>query len=430
MRPALAQIRLLPCWRARLLYACTAAAWILLSAAGAWSAELTLRQAVARALKFVPTVDTAMAQRELSAALVDAARAPLLPNLGYDTEYYQAPGYSKTITNGGQSDTMLVLNYTVYDGGLRMAQLHAARFAQQAATLGLDAARAQVVFDTSVAYYNLLQARHIEAETQASLGRIGQYVRIITVLRGEGRAISSDVLKLQSARDTANLALLQARAARERASAMLGSMIGEFDNIDLPIADVTTPPALPTGDIANNPAVLAAQRNIAGAAQAVKAAQAEAYPTFSMQLTSGFLGINPPDTVKENLGASYEGLITVPVFTGGLIRSHIEQARASEHVARSQERQVEFSLRQRFADAALRYRQANEQLQSLAQAIPTANATFAMYWTRFLGGGTATLLEVLDAYNLAEQMRISRIQQLYAMQAASAECKFLVGSGQ
>jgi hypothetical protein len=49
-------------------------------------------------------------------------------------------------------------------------------------------------------------------------------------------------------------------------------------------------------------------------------------------------------------------------------------------------------------------------------------------WTRFLGGGTATLLEVLDSYEHAEELRISRVQQDFAAREAAAEGALLYGA--
>lgn len=401
-------------------------AGLLMGASPARAQSLTLREVIERALKFTPTMESATAQQDLGAAGADVARAPLLPNLEYDTEYYQAPGYSQVITNSGQSDTMLVLTYTAFDGGQRLARYRAARYASQAAAMGVQAARAQVVFDASLAYYNLLQTSQTEAELQASLGRLNQYVAIVTALQRNGRAIVSDVLKIENARNAAEISLAGARAARQRASVVLGALMGDFDQTELGIADITAAPPPPGGDIERNPLLMAAQRRFNAANQEVVAARAEAYPTFSLALTSGFLGINPPHTVAHNLGASYDGLVTVPIFEGGLIRAHVNQAKARRMAAQAEQRQIELNLKRRLTDARLRYQQARDELAMLARALPTATNAFALYWTRFLGGGSATLLEVLDAYDQAEQMKLTQVQQLFAQRVASIEGQLIV----
>jgi outer membrane protein TolC len=120
----------------------------------------------------------------------------------------------------------------------------------------------------------------------------------------------------------------------------------------------------------------------------------------------------------------------VPVFQGGLISSHIDQAKAKRLQAVAQARSAEYLLTRRVNDARLRYQRARDALEILQRAQPNADDAFALTWTRFLGGGTATLLEVLDAYVQAENLRISRIQQDFAAREAAAEGGLLYGATQ
>ena len=388
---------------------------------------LTLDQAVLRALAFAPTVASASAQSDLGTAMVREARAPLYPSLSAGSEYAQFPGYSLAVTNGGLSDAMLTLNYTVYDFGHRMANVRAALYQSQAAEYGIRAARAQIVFDTTVAYYDLLRAHASERELISDATRLKRYVAVVKALRASGRSIANDVLKAQTASNSSQLALANAHSVTARASAMLGALIGDFGQSDLSVAELSGLPAAPGGDLADNPMLVAARRSIASSKAGVQAAILERYPTVKLALTAGWQGINPRHTFTHNGGASYDGLVSVPIFDGGLISSHIDQARARVHAADAGLRQIELDLHRRMADAALRYRQARDQLALLASAQPTADDAFALTWTRFLGGGTVTLLEVLDAYQQAEQLRLARFDQEFAARQASAEGALLQG---
>src|SRR5690348_11635486 len=147
---------------------------------------LTLDQAVQRALVFAPAVASAGAQSDLSAGLLREARAPLYPSLSAGSEYMQAPGYSIAITNGGLSDAMLTLNYTAYDFGRRLAEARAALYQSEADKFGVRVARAQIVFDTTVAYYDLVRARATEAELVADDARLRRYVAVVEALRASG----------------------------------------------------------------------------------------------------------------------------------------------------------------------------------------------------------------------------------------------------
>jgi outer membrane protein TolC len=391
------------------------------------AAPLSLDEAVDRALKFAPSLPMVSAQSDVAAARAREQRAPLLPSISAGAEYYQAPGYNTTITNRGLSAGMLALNYTAWDWGRRQAQYRAARYVSEAARLGVAAARTQIAYDTVVAYDDLMHQHATERELKLNFDRISRYVTTVEALLASGRAITNDMLKIRSARDSAELGLSSAHNETLRAAANLGSLIGEFGGADIEIVETTEIPPLPKGDLMETPAMQAALRAIASADQQVQAAKAERLPTFQLALTSGAMGIDPPQTVSRNYGASYDGVLSMPVFEGGAISARIDQAKARLNAANAQYRQTKYLLDRRLKDAALRYNEARDALAITERSQPTADDAFAMAWTRFLGGGGATLLEVLDAYQQAEQLRIDRLSREFDAREAAAETALLYG---
>ena len=391
------------------------------------AAPLTLSEAIDRALIFAPSVSMVSAESEVSKARTREQRAPLFPTLTAGTEYYQAPGYNTTVTNRGLSAGLIALNYTAWDWGRREAQYHAARYVSEAAQLGVAAARAQIAFDTTIAYYDLLRARASERELGLNQQRLSLYVATVEALQASGRAIINDVLKIRSARNAAVLVLSSARTATQLATANLGSLLGDSNASDIEIVDTRDIPSLASGDLAETPAMQAASRAISSAELQVKAAKAARLPTFQIALTTGALGIDPPETATHNYGASYDGVLSMPLFDGGAISSRIDQAKAKVNAAGAQYRQTRYLLERRLKDASLRYEEANQALAILAQSQSTADDAFAMTWTRFLGGGSATLLEVLDAYQQAEQLRLDRPNHEFDARVAAAQTSLLYG---
>jgi outer membrane protein TolC len=388
---------------------------------------LTLAQAVQRALAFAPTVASAGAQSDLGAAMVREARAPLYPSLSAGSEYMQAPGYSIAIANGGLSDAMLSLDYTAFDFGRRLAQARAALYQSEADKYGVHAAQAQVIFDTTVAYYDLVRAQELEHELRTADARLKRYVAVVKALRASGRAIANDVLKVETASNNAELALSNAHHNVEHAAAVLGATMGRFEPSDITAAEVSGLPPWPGQDLSRNPILEAARRKVASAKATVQAAERERYPTVKLALTAGWEGINPPHTFAHNGGASYDGMVSMPIFDGGLISAHVDEARAKVAAAQAQVREVEFQLRRQLADAEPRYRQARDQLALLKSAEPTAQDNFELTWARFLGGGNVTLLEVLDAFQQAEQLRLARPDQTFAARQAAAQAALALG---
>jgi outer membrane protein TolC len=388
---------------------------------------ITLDEAIARALRIVPSLESAQAQSALSRARIEEARAPLLPWVSGNGEYNQPSGYDKTISNGGLTQAQLALTYTAFDGGRRRAQLHAARYAAMAAALGVRAAQAQVVFDTTTAYFDLLRESQSRSELAISVNRLAKYVAIVEALRHSGRAIANDVLTLRVAHNTAELSLAATRQAEAQASIVLGSMIGDFDDSNLAAAEITGLPAMPIGDFAQNPAYQAAVRQLEAARLTIDAARAERIPNLNLTLTTGWQGVYPPATFGHDFGASYDGVLAVPIFQGGLVRAHIDQALADEHAAQAQQKQIELQVKRDLAAAKVRYQGALDQLAILRRSQQNASDAFALDWTRFLGGGNVSILEVTNAYQQAETLRLTRYDQEFNARQAAAQARMILG---
>jgi outer membrane protein len=388
---------------------------------------ISLDEAISLALKLAPSLESAAALSDLDRARIDEARAPLLPWVSGNGIYEQPSGYDKTISNGGLTQAQLALNYTAYDGGRREVLVRAARYSYQAAALGVRGAQAQVVFDTTVAYFDLLRDNETVVELTTSVERLAKYVKMVEALERSGRAIANDVLTLRVTRDSTELSLAAARQARAQASLVLASMIGDFGNTRLEVAEVAGLPSPPRGDFAQNPGYLATIRQLGAAKLNVDAAQAERLPNISLTLTTGWQGINPPKTFNDHFGASYGGALAVPIFQGGLIRSHIDQALAGERAALAQRNQIELQVKRDLAAANVRYQDAVEQLAILRRSQQSATDGFALYWTRFLGGGNVTILEVTNAYQQAESLRLARYAQQFNAQQAVAEVRMILG---
>jgi outer membrane protein len=391
-------------------------------------APLTLHDAITRAIANAPATAAATAESELDDAHVREADAPFYPTVDGLGEYNQAPGYSKAITNGGLTQAQLALDCTVWDGGRRSSQLRAARYLAEASRLGVDVARAQIVFDTTVAYYDLARARGAVAEQRRSLARLTQYLVIVEQLQRTGRAFANDVLKFRATRGASELSLAAALQAATHAAIVLDAIMGTSDSASIALAMPSELPLAPRGDITRSPVFAVAQRRLDAARAGVAVARAERMPTVKLALTSGWEGINPPHTFDHELGASYDGAISVPLFDGGLARAHIDEAQAAQHLALAQLRATLLSLRRDLAEAIASYQGARRQLELVSDDQSTADDAFAITWTRFLGAGSVNLLEVTDAYQQAKNLRLARLDAEFAARQAAAQANLILGA--
>jgi outer membrane protein TolC len=386
------------------------------------SEPLTLNTCVSRALTTIPRLAEAGAALDLSTAQRREVAASLFPSLRSDVQYLQEPGYRQVITNRGISAGQLIADYLVFDGGRRVSQLHAARFAEQASQFGLSAARNQVVFDTTVAFYGLIHASKVERELEASTQRLSRYTAVLQALRTSGRATANDALRIDVILRDSRVQLNAALHNRARASLALGALIGDYGQDDISVLQSDEDVVQLFADtIDNSPALGALDRSRATARAELQAASAERYPTLRIQLTTGFLGTDPASTVSRYAGASYGGLLSIPLFDGGAIRARIDQAQARLRQADAQFAQARIDLTERLAEARSRYDEACQSLALLQQSVPTADGSFELSWSRFLGGGNVTLLEVIDSYNQALATRLALADQRFATHQAAAE---------
>src|SRR6202162_2318273 len=231
-------------------------AMLLFIAPPAHAQQLTLHDAIDRALRFAPSLEASIAASDLSEATIREMRAPMFPSVTASGEYAQWPGYDIVVTNRGLTRAQLELDYTAVDFGRRMSRVRSARYAAEAARLGLSATRAQIIFDTSVAYFDLMRAKNAVVETQANVERLSRYVDTIDRLTRSGRAIENDSLKARTVRDTAELALSDARNDQMNAATVLGSMMGDFTRYDFDIAEPRELPKMSDGPLLHSPPML------------------------------------------------------------------------------------------------------------------------------------------------------------------------------
>ena len=388
---------------------------------------LGLQECIARALARAPLIERAAATGDLGEARLSEARAALIPTLRSEVQYQQSPGYDTVFTHRGRFTGQLMADYIVYDGGRRLARERAAQYAAQADAAGISAARNQVILDTSVAFFELAHAHSAEKELASSQPRLERYITVVEYLRKTGRATTNDMLKIRISASDNRLQLSAAREARRRASLMLGSLIGIFDRSDLVVMDMPIPSVPPDMSIDRNPVLVILGKQAQASIHEVEAATAERYPTLQLALAAGFLGKQPVSTLQRHGGAAYGGIISMPLFDGGAIQARIGQARAHERQLNAQLKQTKLELSQRLDQLRSQYDEAQEALAILANAIPLAEDNFNLAWARFLGGSTITLLEALDNYRQAENLRLSVFHQRLAVQRPVAEMLALTG---
>jgi multidrug efflux system outer membrane protein len=212
------------------------------------------------------------------------------------------------------------------------------------------------------------------------------------------------------------------RAQREhRLSVLLGeapTAVPRGGSLVQAVSALTVPDSIPATVVARRPDVQEAERSYAAATARIGAAQAARLPTFSI---TGSYGSQASGTSNlfDSSREVYQllGAVSVPLFTGGLLSSQVEAARARAEQARAQYQQTVLVALGETGDALVGVRAARDittaqqtQVQALRRALELAERRYT--------SGVASYVEVLDAQRSLFDAELSlsraRLQELDA----------------
>ncbi len=411
---------------------------VVATSAAAQQVEVTLPDALQRALRVQP----AMVQAQGS---VRTANAQMLANSG---------SFLPTVTVGGSSSrsggSQIVGNQIVpapartsfsgslsaqldlFTGFRRIASRRAADASQDAADAGLINQRYQVILQTKQAFYNAIASEELVRVAEAQVARTRQQLQISTDKLHAGSATRSDSLRSVVDLGTAQIALLQAQANLAFAQASLGRQIG-IDSAVRAVPDSALPAAPDTAGLRESAMSTAPQvrqsEALARAARAQVWVSRSAYwPTFSTSVSKGSSGGIAPWTSTagylDNWAVRFS--INLTLFNGFVreqqVTSSDVQRDNAEAVAADTRRFVNATLTQ--AIAALRT--ASAQLDISRDNVAAATEDMRVQQERYRVGA-ATILDLLTSQASLTQAMVNQVQTRFNYLVSRATLEALVG---
>src|SRR5690606_26075978 len=226
----------------------------------------------------------------------------------------------------------LTFTQGLYSGGRIGANRAVAAAAVEAATIGLDTARAQLALDVTRAFYDAALAARLVTIAEASYAQADALFEQTRQLFEAGSRPEFDLLRAQVARDTQRPEVIRARSQRDIAFLRLRQLLDLPPTTPIVLqADLTAetlpPPAPFAAALANDSdtaraVVRQAEASVAVSEAAVDLAKAQRMPALS--LVSNFQEVSYPGGFfptnwRRNwtVGAS----LTVPILTAGQVSS-------------------------------------------------------------------------------------------------------------
>src|SRR6266550_4453352 len=371
--------------------------------------EVTLDEAVRRALDIQPAMVQARGDQRTAGAARRSAYGAFLPSLtpsgsasrnnlpfriGTDTTTYP-PVYTYS---GG-----LTLSLNLFTGFQRLWDLKGSYANTAAAGAEVVNQRFQVTLQTKQAFYNAIANDELVRVAQSQLQRARQQLQISIDKLHAGSATRSDSLRSTVEYGNARIALLQAQANLATAEANLGRQIG-VDALVRAIPDTTLPAVPDTADLRrtaleSSPAVEQAQAQASAARAQVWSVRAQYWPSLIVSYSNNRQGTGSPnfplfsgypETFSWRFGVSwtvFNGFSREASQVSASVNRDVADARAADT-----RRQVNALITQNLAALSTAVEQINIAKDNLAAATEDLRVQNERYRV-----GAATILDLLTS---------------------------------
>ena len=402
--------------------------------------QVSLVEAVRRALDVQPALVQARGDQRNAGAIERAAVGAFLPSISIGgssnkasaNRYNSATGQIVTVPSNTSYFGSVGASIDLFDGFRRFATKSAASASVNSADAGFANQRAQVIGATQQLFFTALAQEELVRVAEAQLQRAKEELQIAVNKFQAGAATRSDTLTATVDLGNGQLALLQTNANLATAQASLGRQIG-VDQLVRAVPDTAFPPLPDTTRLRaevldSSPQVQQAAANERTARALVTVARAQYFPTLSVSYSNGYTGLDAPWSTTQSYvnNWSLRFALSWTLFNGF--------SREADQVSASVTRDVAG------AQAADTRSRVNAQLTQQLAALTTAYAQIAIVGTNVAAAtealrvtqeryrlGAGTLLDLLTAQANMTQAEVNQVSARYNYVIARAQVEALAG---
>lgn len=387
-----------------------------------------LQQTLARVRAAQSQVTLAVAQRTPGVSLNAGEQRVRWPE-----QYIYPPPFGGGTFWSGQ--VLANLSWDLDFWGKQAALINQAKATEAAARLDSEAARLATTVALSQTYLDLNRAIALADIAQQSLV---QRKRILDITRkriAAGLDTNVELREAESAVPQAELARLQAEAAREVAVHRLAALVGEgadaYDRIGKPAlnleAALSIPTELPADLLGRRPDILAARARVEAATSERAAARAAFYPNVNLSAFAGFQAIGLNNLFQANNRTYGIGpAISLPLFESKRLKSEFNTATAMQDEAVSSYNGVVLAAVQQVADQLSQVNYSAQQLQQARATLTAAEEAYRLAQKRY-EAGLANYLSVLTTETQVLNARTTFIDILHQQALARVSLLLAVG---
>jgi outer membrane protein TolC len=415
-------------------------------------ALITLQDALDRARQNDLTFQTATADAATAREDRVQAKAAMLPNLSYSTQYLgNSPTPNNVLPNGRYVSldgvkmyrAWAIVREDVSPSLMMQTTLRRAQAAEAAAQGKLEIARRGLVVTVTRDYYTLVSAQRKYATAQQAAQQAQEFLRTTEQRQQLGQVARADTIKAEIAFQQQQQAYRDALLAVDNARLALAVLLFPTLNENFSVVDdLAAVAALPPfGDVRemaarNNADVASADAALRAAGYDVQASRNAFFPSLSVEGIYGIesnefalhsIVLDRPEVGKiPTLGYFVTLNLTVPVWDWGGLRSKLRQAETRQRQAQATLSQTQ---RQVLANLYSMYNEsqaAKAAVDNLQRVADLAAESLRLTSLRY-GAGESTALEVVDAQNTVVQARNAVDDAQVRYRIALAELQTLTG---
>jgi outer membrane protein len=413
------------------------------------SRVLTLAEVEQAAAARQPQMLVAKAATHVAEAQTEQARAPLLPQItgtaSYTLEtanFQPRPGFTTTQgpTPGGNffSSPVSVWNFgltgtqLVYDFGQTYERYGAAKQTVDADRFAEQTTRYTIVSNVRRAYFN---ARAFKALVGVAKESLDDQDRHLTQVQGFVQVGTQPPIALaqqKAAVANARVQFITAQNNYETSKAQLNQAAGivggtEYDVSDeelAPVEDEDQPlPTLVARAMATRPELATLQKERDAEDATLRAVKGAYGPTLSA-IAGATYGGEQLDQLVPNW--SVEGLLSWPIFQGGLTRGQVHQAEATLQSIDAQRSLEELQVQLDVDSARLAVRAAKATIGASDDALTNAREQLRLAEQRY-ATGVGSIIELNDAQVAYTTAAAQVIQARYGLASARAQLLAALG---
>jgi len=410
--------------------------------AAAQQVEVTLPEAITRALQVQPLMVQARGEQRTAGAERLAALGAFLPSLTasytaarrWDSDVQRIdPATGQPVQPVYVHTPGLAASLELFDGLRRFNSLRQKNASLEAAEAGVVNQRFAVILATKQAFYTALANGALVTVAEAQVRRAAQQLQISVEKLRAGSATRSDSLRSTVEYGNARITLLRARANLATAQASLGRQVG----VDVPVraAPDTALPSLPdtaalrAGAVERAPEVERATAQARAAQADLGATRSQYLPTLTLSYSDQRQGTQWPtfptfNGFSENYTWSFRAewqLFNRFARENNQVASAVRRDNAAATAANTR-RDVNARLTQQLAAIATSYEQIGIARDNVAAATEDLRVQNERYRV-----GAATILDLLTSQTALTQAEQNLVQARFDYLIARAQVEALLG---